>query len=521
MTGVIACGILLLLLAVFTSPWVLLAGLLFAAAVTLTWKQPLWMVLFLCAWWPLEPFILKWVSDDLYVYARYFSEVMVYVLVAVVVIGYLAGRFKRRVTSADLPFALFILMIAASVVLNTLPVSEALLGARQIIRFMLLFWVVVMLYPRRFWVKRLVVLLFVMLLLQSIIGIAQSVTGGTLDAFLLPSERHTIGDIQLTEGTVQFWDPGQRVFGTLGRYDRLGTFLALVLLLVVGFVYESGRKPDWKYIGLLAVIGVPAVILTYSRSAWFGLMLGALAIAWVKRDKRAFAAASIVAVLFAGYLGINGLSSALADVQRQTVSDRFLEAFTYQRFRGEYLGLGRVYWMVKTPTEIVPHSIVTFLFGWGPAQYGAGAVAAMHNTRVYDAVGLPFGVYGSEGYIDNNWFALWGETGTLGIIFYAWGYIVLMVVAVKVARHSNISMTRAVASAYVGILVAVAVNALLATFLEVRTLAPYLWILGGCVVVMGSREGILETRARGLTHVASGQLPVASGLAHAEKATCN
>ena len=412
-------------------------------------------------------------------------------------------------------------MIAASVVLNTLPVSEALLGARQIIRFMLLFWVVVMLYPRRFWVKRLVVLLFVMLLLQSIIGIAQSVTGGTLDAFLLPSERHTIGDIQLTEGTVQFWDPGQRVFGTLGRYDRLGTFLALVLLLVVGFVYESGRKPDWKYIGLLAVIGVPAVILTYSRSAWFGLMLGALAIAWVKRDKRAFAAASIVAVLFAGYLGINGLSSALADVQRQTVSDRFLEAFTYQRFRGEYLGLGRVYWMVKTPTEIVPHSIVTFLFGWGPAQYGAGAVAAMHNTRVYDAVGLPFGVYGSEGYIDNNWFALWGETGTLGIIFYAWGYIVLMVVAVKVARHSNISMTRAVASAYVGILVAVAVNALLATFLEVRTLAPYLWILGGCVVVMGSREGILETRARGLTHVASGQLPVASGLAHAEKATCN
>ena len=161
------------------------------------------------------------------------------------------------------------------------------------------------------------------------------------------------------------------------------------------------------------------------------------------------------------------------------------------------------------------------VLGWGSAQYGAGSVPAIHNSRVYDAVGLPFGVYGSEGYIDNNWFALWGETGTLGIIFYAWGYIVLMVVAVKVARHSNISMTRAVASAYVGILVAVAVNALLATFLEVRTLAPYLWILGGCVVVMGSREGILETRARGLTHVASGQLPVASGLAHAEKATCN
>lgn len=456
----------------------------------------MWAVLGLAVWWPLEPFILKWIGDDIYVFARFASEIMVYVLVGVVVLSVLIGRYHRRVTPVDLPFALFLLMILVSIILNTLPITEAALGLRQIIRFMLLFWVIVYRYPRRYWIKWLTIIIVGMMAFQAVLGITQAVVGGSLDSFLLPSERRTFGELQLTEGTVQFWDPGQRVFGTMGRYDRLGTFLALALLLVVGMVYESGRKRDWRYLGLLGIIGLPALILTYSRSSWFGLILGGLAIAYVRRDKRVFAAAGIVLLLFAGYLGINGLSSTLSDVPRQTVAERFLEAFTYQRFRGEYLGLGRVYWIVKTPTQVVPHNAISFLFGWGPAQYGAGAVSALGNTRVYDAIGEPFGVYGTEGYIDNNWFALWGETGTLGIIFYLWGYIGLMVLAIRIARHSRTSLTRALALAYVGITVSVAVNAALATFLEVRTLAPYFWMLGGCVVVLGSREKLIQTRSR-------------------------
>ena len=494
--GIIVAAIIVLVAAIFTSPWIIVGAALFGIAVFAAWREPMWVVLALAAWWPLEPFLLKFVSDDLYVYARFASEVMVYVLVAVVVIGMLYGRYHRRSTPADLPFLIFLILMIASIVLNTLPVTEAALGLRQIIRFMFLFWVIVIRYPRRFWIKRLIWVLFAIALLQSVLGVAQAVVGGSFDSFLLPSERRTLGEIQLTEGTTQFWDPGQRVFGTMGRYDRLGTFLALVLLIVVGMVYEGNRKHDWRGLGMLAVIALPALILTYSRSSWFGLMFGGLAIAAIKRDKRVFAAAGVVLVLFAGYLGINGLSSSLSDVPRQTVAERFFEAFTYQRFRGEYMGLGRVYWIAKTPTEIVPHSVISFLFGWGPGQYGAGAVAALGNTRVYDAVGLPFGVYGSEGYIDNNWFALWGEAGTLGIIFYLWGYIALMVAAFKIARSSKTSLTRAVASAYFGISIAVAINAALATFLEVRTLAPYLWMMAGCMVVLGSREKLIDTRVR-------------------------
>jgi len=489
----LAFGVFVLGLAIFYSP-VFLFGLVLMAGVTWgTFKEPMWTVMFLVGWWPFESFALKFVSDDLYVFARYFSEILIYLLVVVVIVGLLTGRYKRRATSVDLPFVLFLVIVLASIVLNTLPVFQAALGFRQIIRFVLLFFVVVTIYPRRYWVKRILIVIVSIAVIQGIIGIAQAVFGGALDSFLLPSVRKTLGTLQLTEGVNQFWDPGQRVFGTMGRYDRMGTYLAMALLMVLGFVYEGGKKLNWRWLALVAVVALPSLVLTYSRSAWFGLIIGALAISTLKRDNRIWIGVGLSAVFLGLFMALSGISGTLADVPRQTAAERLLEAFSYQRFRGEFLGMGRVYWLYHTPVDIVSDNAVSALFGWGPGQYGGGAVAALGNTRVYDTVGLPFGVYGTEGYIDNNWFSLWGETGILGMTFYLWFYLALLVTGWKVARSAKTVLTRAVASGYVGVSFAVALNAMLATFLEVRTLAPYLWILAALMVVLASREKLIET----------------------------
>lgn len=496
LAGIVLASVGVLLVSIYSSPWFVIGAMIAAGAVYVSYKEPMWTVLFLMAWWPIEPFVLKFVSDDLYLYARYFSESLIYVLALVVIVGLFTERYKRRATAVDLPLVLFLVILIASVILNTLPVTDAVLGMRQIMRFMLLFPIVLYRYPRRFWIKRAMIVVVATLLIQSLLGITQAVAGGTLDQFLLPSERRTYGEIQLTEGTVQFWDPGQRVFGTFGRYDRMGTFLAFALLMLIGLVYEGYRKQDWRWLGIIAALGVPAILLTYSRSAWFGLVFGGLAIAWLRKDKKVLIASLIVGVVLAGTLGFAGIQRTLTDVPRQTVVERFFEVFSYERFRGEYLGLGRTFWIVHTPTTVVSHNVRSLLFGWGPSQYGAGAVSALHNTRAYDETGLPFGVYGTEGYIDNNWFSLWGETGTLGVIFYAWVYFGLMLIAWKVARHSRTSMARGVAAGFFGMAVALWINAFLATFLEIRTLAPYFWIFGAFVVVLGSREKVLETRIR-------------------------
>ncbi|MBI4133738.1 O-antigen ligase family protein [Candidatus Uhrbacteria bacterium] len=478
-------------LATLLSIWHVLVIVLSGFFLLLTIKRPRWILTFLAVWVPLEPFLLKFVPDEIYIYARYFSEGLIYMLALTVVLRASLGEKRLKQSPLDLPFVLFLLVLIAGAVMNAVPTHIAFLGIRQIIRFVLLFFIVVFLYPPREYIRRLTVLMFGVVLLEAGLGIAQGFIGAPADEFLIPSERKFYESIQLTSGTTQFWDPGSRVFATMGRYDQLGTFLAFFLLLAIGFLYERDSREDRNRLGLILAVGIPALLLTYSRSSWFGFLIGFLLIGmWFMRDRRVLVGFLLFCGMVAGYLGYSGIivPALTEETGRQTVAERFFEAFSYERWRGEFFGLGRLYWMVQTPRIVVRASP---LFGLGPGQFGGGAAAALGNTRAYDALGLPFGVYGTEGYIDNNWFSLLGETGFLGLAFYLWMYGALYLAARRVFHWSTDPLTRGLALGFMGALVAVALNAFLATFLEVRTLALYLWLYGAFIVVLGRREKII------------------------------
>jgi hypothetical protein len=482
-------GLILGLFVALTSPWKALALVVSLVVVLLSFLRPTWALAILALIIPLEPFILKFIPDDIYIYARYFSESLIYLLLAVAVVRrILKGKGLLR-TPIDLPFAGFLLVALASLVVNAVPMGIGLLGLRQIIRFILLYYAAVWLEVDSAYIRRLMVMMFGVVVLECLLGIVQAATGGALDEFLLPSERRFFESIQLTSGTSQFWSPGSRIFATMGRYDQLGTFLCFFGLLAVGLSYEMmdrGRKRI--YMALLLLI-VPALLLTMSRASWFGFLGGLFVIgAIIQRDRRVrFAFAACVLALLA-YWGWTGIAVRyLTEYPSQTPVERFFESFSYERWRGEYYGLGRLYWFVQTPLVVVRSSPV---LGVGPGQFGGGAVAALGNTRVYEKLNLPFGVYGTDGYIDNNWFAIWGETGTLGLVFYAWMVLALAWTALRVWRDSMSDMTRGLALGFFGAVLAVGFQAFLATYLEVRTLALYLWLFGALIFTLARREKI-------------------------------
>ena len=497
MRGKLSLGGLFLLLTaailgvVFVSPGLVVAVVGATTAAVFTFFRPTWSLAFLLTYLPFEPFILKWIPDELYVYAKYGSELLIYLLVAATLWKLITGELRFKRTSIDVPFAFLLFAVIASVIVNFLPIMPAVLGVRQILRFMFLFFVTVQLAPSKRWARIVLMALGAVLLFQVFLGAAQIVVGERLDTFLLPGERHTLGDIQLTAGTVQFWDPGQRVFGTLGRYDQLGTFMAFIMLMMVAVIYERATKDkDRLWVWLVLMASLPVLALTYSRSAWFGFLLGFLFIAaFIKRDKRVIAATMIIPTLLLSYIALTGLVvRELVDVSDQSITNRFFEAFSYERWVGEYHGLGRLYWVVQTITEVVPASPI---FGHGPGMYGGGTAAALGNTQVYDELSLPFGVYGTDGYIDNNWFSLWGEVGSLGLAMYLWLYLALFAACLRVYHKSSDAETRALALGVCAAMLAVGLNACLATFLEVRTLAPYLWTMAGVVIALGQREKVL------------------------------
>ena len=479
----------LLSFVIFVSP-IKVFGLLIAAVFLIVCMlRPAWIVFFLAVFIPFEPFLLKFVPDDLYVFARYFSEVLIYLLLLSSGWKLIIRDKKYFQTPIDLPFILFLLVLAASAVVNFVPVTIATLGIRQIIRFILLYYAVSFLGINKKIIKMTIFAMFIIVLFQSALGLSQAVLAGRLDSFLAPTERKVLGEIQLTAGTQQPFGEGSRIFATMGRYDQLGTFLCFFLLLAVGLRYQVKEKNFKLFLSILPFLGIPALILTYSRASWFGFLFGFILISIIiKKDKRflfLFIGSIFALIVYLLYSGI--VVHYLIDVPSQTILERFFEAFSYERWRGEYYGLGRLYFIVNTIVMVLPHF---FLFGAGPGQYGGGAAAALHNTTVYDKLGLPFGVYGTEGYIDNNWLSLLGETGILGFVFYASIFFVLFVFAYRVYKKSKSKFTQGLCLGFLGCILAVSFQAFLGTYLEVRTLALYFWLLAAFIVTLARQEEI-------------------------------
>lgn len=483
---VIAAMAVTISVAVFASPLVALGAAILSVLTIASLADPRVGVLFLAVYFPLEPFLLKFVPEAWFLYARFFPEVLLYLLVAIVVVPKYLSRSRPK-SPIDVPFLLFLFTLAASTVINLVEPSIALLGARQILRFMLVFFLALALAPGRSFLRLLTLTLFGVVVFESALGIVQALVGEPLDALLFPNEARFLGEVTLAPNAFRFWDPGSRIFATMGRYDRLGTFLGFFLLLAVGFLYEYRQKRFGRELWVLFGVGLPALLLTYSRSGWFGFVLGFLLIGLVlKKDRRVRMGLAAGALIVAGYLGVTNLTvSRLVDVPEQPLVERFFEAFSFSRWRGEYYGLGRLFWIVNTPIHVIPASP---FFGHGPGQFGGGAVAALHNTAVYDELGLPFGVAGTEGYVDNNWLSIWGEVGTLGLLFYLWMFVALSRMAYRLWKRSQDPLVRSIALGFCGIIVAFSINAFLASFLEARTLAYYFWLYAGLLTAASHEQ---------------------------------
>lgn len=486
--GVLGFSALLALGFLFASPLYVVSAAIAVAILVGVFVKPEIAIVVFAAYTPFEPFLLKFVPDDVYVFARYFSEMLIYVLLLAIAVRVIMKRVQLRSTPIDWPFAGLVITALVSIVMNMVPAVSGVLGLRQIIRFMLLFFAAVYLNPSTEFIRRLTIMMGVIVLGEAGLGLAQAVSGGALDALLLPSQARSFGGIQLTQGTEQFWAPGTRVFGTLGRYDQLGTFLCLFMLLAVGLLYfVKQQRERWVLWAVLAV-GIPALALTFSRASWFGFVLGVMFIAgYFMKDWRVRVGVVACAVLAVGYVATTGLVVRnLVESREQTIVERFFESFSLARYRGEYYGIGRVFWIANTP-KVVAESPV---FGVGPSMYGGGAAAALHNTEVYDRLKLPFGVYGTDGYIDNNWLSIWGEVGTLGLLCYLGMMVMLWIMSVRIFRNAKDPYVRGLALGYVGVILAISLQAFLATSFEIRTLASYFWLYGGLIYVLGRRENV-------------------------------
>ncbi|MFZ5569583.1 MAG: O-antigen ligase family protein [Thermodesulfobacteriota bacterium] len=117
-------------------------------------------------------------------------------------------------------------------------------------------------------IRQVVVLLLVVGMLQSLIGLAQYVTGGKLGLAMFGEAERSFFEMRAGAGTVS------RVAGTLGHPNKLAVFLNLLLQMNFALFFAGlSRRVKLALCIPFALMGL-TMLLTYSRGGWLGLALG-------------------------------------------------------------------------------------------------------------------------------------------------------------------------------------------------------------------------------------------------------
>lgn len=442
-------------------------------------------IFFLAAYIPFEPFLLKFVNDEIYPYLKYGSEIIILILLIIALFKYFSKYgFKYIKTPIDIFLGIFVLISIISAILNLENPIFLILGLRQIFRYVVLYYIIIYSKLSLKISKNFITLLLFLMILQATIGLAQAGIGQPADDFLLPGVKREFAGIVSPDYVYQFWSSGQRIFATTGRYDRLGVFLCFTMLLSVGLMFEIKNKIKKRILLIISLISLPVLFFTYSRMSWIGFVLGLFLIGIIKKSRKLIIALILVIFLFSSYLGVYIISNKImvgriADSSEMVAMDRFLALFSIFELRNSYDSYGRAYFIVNTPLKVVKNYP---LFGVGLGQYGSGTVFALNNTNKYDELGMPFGIEGKFGQIDNNWFSIWGEVGTFGLLVFIFIILSLLKFCVTVYKKNIDNFIKGLALGFIGIILAVCFQAFLGPCFEIRILSFYFWLLAALII---------------------------------------
>lgn len=453
---------------------------------------------------PFEPFLLQSIPTEFILFFRLVPET---IIGSLFIKGfwerYGAQSFNSETEDSILQpidnpikyiLPLFTTLALISIVVNRVGLLPAAVGMRQLLRFILLYLAVLFYGLNRKQIIIVIGLVAIIAGFESIVGVTQALIGAPMDTFLSTGREVFLGNVRISQDIYQVRGEGRRVFATMGRYDHLGTFLALISTTALGFIYQAKHKYK-RIASYLLLLTIPVLVLTYSRASWFGFVLGlVVASVLIKKDKKVLMVLLVLIASIVGYTAYKEIRvRRLIDEPRITPMQRLLEAFSERRWRSEYQDKGRMFFIVETPRALFPSHI---FLGVGPGQYGGGAATLLHNTTAYDELGLPFGIWSVEGQVDSNWTSMLGETGVLGIAAYVGMFISFLFFARRVLKDPESSdLSKSLSLGFIAATLSYTFQGFLGTHFEVRTLAPFYWLLAAIAVTsyhLDKKDGLYK-----------------------------
>lgn len=404
--------------------------------------------------------------------------------VAVVVVGGSAlasGRWRRAaVHPVTLGMIAFVVLGGISALVNAVPPKVAVLGTVATVDTFAIF-VLALVVP---WTKAHVVR-----------GLA------ALTALLVVAAVIAVLQETLTPNIF-----GLKIFvGRFGEGGRPGSvfvnpnLFSSIIELALGFTIAAACGLRWTRRQQVAVYGVSgllglAMVLAHSRGAWAGMLLGMALIGW-HYGRRA------VAGLLIGTALVVGLSVALPTNLLHTPGQDIISAVpppstpgrqrpqgllasTVNRVQAVFTGKDlRTQFIANGLPILADHPVL----GVGPGRYG-GAVAHATNTPIYRQYGTDQLLTSKiQTTVDDFWLHLIVEAGVLGFLAFFVPQLLLVLLAVRLARRVEPALAALLFGAVASVL-AFWFDNTTTIVLEGNYVSPLYWLIMGMVAVLVTRS---------------------------------
>jgi O-antigen ligase len=393
---------------------------------------------------------------------EFFSESLLLVNGEVLIVqGWRAGRIGVALRHpASIALAAFVAVAVVSALLNAVPPAIAAIGLVYTVDAVALFYLCRLVGYDHGQAVRSIGAVAAAVALLALVGIAQGLLDPNLFGLAVVTGRS-----------------GESVrIGSLVRDPNvLGTLIGLALPFAL-FGAMRLQRPRWRWaLGVAALLVMVALLLTYSRGAWLGVVAGG-GIVMLLLDRRVIAftaATAIVALGIATFMPRSLIVDRSASGANEPPPQFNGFDTTIERFGavGEGRDL-RTLFVINALPILRDHPLV----GVGPGRYGGGA-AYTFKTPVYDEYDT-WKLLTAQRTVDNFWLHILVETGVLGALAFI-GVIGAVAVGLFRAALRTTRSRYVIAAGILAGIATVSVSTGTTMLLEGNTVAFMFWFLLG------------------------------------------
>lgn len=456
-------------------------------------NKPLWFIAGLAIYLPFEEFLLKWVPELLFTPLRYLGEVTIFLLLFIYALNKVFVTKKWPRTPIDIPVFIIVGAIFSSALINQTPLIVATLGLKNLWRYIALFYLIILLRPSEKYIFKLLKVLLLIAIIQALIAFAQTALGKPAYDFFAAKDVIVDGEVIRSgvDPKIALSSYRTLVFGTMGRYNVLGNYLAMWIGIAIAMLISKSNILKVKLWQIILLIG--AMLLSYSRMSWVSFLLGSVFLFLFSRRYKIFAYISIFLVvcftLLGSYFAAGNIDTLTADLGQGSVFVRYLDIFTPD-YWDISLRAGRGY----SYLSIVPAVLkVNPVWGLGPGMIASDVsnLVNLDTSRVSAQLQLdnPNGLR----YLGDAGFAtIVAQVGLMGLVGIILLFVQLFRSGFSLLMNAN-PIWRPMAIGYIIVLVMMLVFNLVSFSFIYRVPSFYFWMLSAFIVLQKKRF-LEETR---------------------------